>query len=86
MIKKILHIIIGWAKSFGWIETTIAEEKLSELRLKKCMDCMDSETSKILKIVKGTVGYENVIKCKICGCPCKQKSLVVDESCPKNKW
>lgn len=86
MVKKILHIIIGWAKSKGFIEVSSAEEKLSKLRLQKCVDCMDSEQSRVLKIINGKGSYENTIKCKICKCPCKEKTLVLDETCPKKKW
>lgn len=86
VIKKIGHILTGWGKSLGLIPITPAENKLSELRLKACKTCFHSKESKVLKIVKGTAEEELTLMCMLCGCPCKEKSLVVDEFCPKGKW
>jgi hypothetical protein len=86
MRRRIRHIIIGWAKKYGWLPTSKAEEKLSELRMAHCIKCPFSEESKVLKLLNGNVNYEREIYCTKCHCPCEQKSLVVDESCPMKKW
>jgi hypothetical protein len=86
MRKKLIHIIIGWSKRMGWVETTPAEKKLSDLRMMKCIGCEHAKESRVLKIVDGHANYEQVIACSICKCPCLQKTLVVDETCPINKW
>ena len=86
MIRKLIHIIIGWSRRLGWIETTAAESKLSDLRMKSCSNCKESFESKFLKIVSGHAEYEKVIVCGKCKCPCLAKTLVVDEQCPLNKW
>lgn len=86
MVKRIVHIIIGWGKSTGVLKTTTAEIKLSELRMKKCVTCSFSEVSDLLATLHGEMKIEKVLKCKKCGCPCVEKTLVVDEACPIDKW
>jgi hypothetical protein len=85
-MKKVLTILFAWAKAKGWIETTAADRKLSELRLKHCGICEESEEKKFLIILNGNANYENGLKCNKCGCPCLEKSLAVDEKCPLGKW
>jgi superfamily II helicase len=86
MIKKIGHIIRGWAKATGLVSTSSAEKKLSELRLSICKKCFHSNESSVLKLMNGKANKERVLICTKCNCPCLQKSLVVDEKCPDGKW
>lgn len=86
MIRKVKHIVIGWGKKYGWLPTIKAEEKLSELRLRICQGCPFHEASKVLEILNGHANYVDTIYCKKCSCPASQKSLVVDEKCPVDKW
>lgn len=83
---SIQAIIIGWAKSWQIIPTTEAEDKLSNLRLQLCVRCPFSATSKLLELINGQGEYVDVIKCTKCGCPSKQKTLVVTEECPVKRW
>lgn len=83
---SIKAIITGWAKSLGILPTSEAEEKLSSLRLEQCMKCPFSKISKVLELMNGQAKYENAIVCNKCGCPSKQKTLVVREKCPVNRW
>lgn len=86
MIKKIGHIVRGWAKYFGLVSTSSAEAKLSDLRLKVCSSCFYSDSKKIIEIINGNVIHEATLVCTKCKCPCMQKTLVVDETCPVEKW
>lgn len=83
---KIKSIIIGWGKHLGFFPTSAAEEKLSELRLRLCSSCPDARESKVLQIINGHAAYEHQLQCTRCGCPCLEKSLVISEYCPINKW
>ncbi|WPV66275.1 hypothetical protein [Chitinophaga sp. LS1] len=83
---KIKNIFIGWGKRIGFLPTSEAEKRLSQLRLKQCGNCHESKVSQILKIVNGEGNYENQLGCDKCGCPCLEKSLVVNEHCPIGKW
>jgi hypothetical protein len=85
-MKKIMHIVKGWAKAFGVINVSLAEKKLSVLRLKICKGCDKSTESKVIEIINGNAIDEHSLKCTMCGCPCLEKSLVVDEQCPLHKW
>lgn len=85
-MKKIIHILIGWAKVFGWIKTSTAEKKLSDLRLSICKICEYAEESRVLDMINGDMQEVDCLKCTKCKCPCLQKSLVVDELCPIKKW
>jgi hypothetical protein len=86
MLKKLNHIFIGWGKRLGWLPTSLAENKMAELRLEKCKNCQESKTHKALLIINGSAHYEQQIFCKICSCPCFQKAIVVLENCPLKKW
>lgn len=85
-MKKVFHILKGWGKAMGIVSISRAEEKLSDLRLGICNICQFSEESKVLSIINGEDRYENILKCTKCGCPCVEKTLVVDEQCPIRKW
>lgn len=85
-MKWVMHIITGWGKRMGMIPVTTAEKKLSDIRMRFCKTCDDSSVSKVLSIVAGQASYESQLKCDKCGCPCLQKTLIVDEQCPVNKW
>lgn len=85
-LRKLKHILIGWGKTSGFLSISTAEQKLSDLRLSICSICEFSETSKILEILKDGAHHVNVLACTKCHCPCKEKSLVIDETCPIGKW
>lgn len=85
-MRKIRNILTGWLRRWNLIDTTPAELKLSELRLKICTACPFAEEKKILEILNGSADYHKVISCRKCGCPSYQKTVVVDEKCPINKW
>lgn len=86
MIKKAGHIIRGWAKALGWVQTSVAEKKLSELRLQICKGCDYSKMSKWLDLVNEEEVEIAGLVCTECGCPCLEKSLVIDETCPEKFW
>jgi hypothetical protein len=85
-MKKIFNILKGWAKAFGILNVSLAEKKLSILRLQLCKGCDKATESKVIEIMNGNDIYEHSLKCTMCGCPCLEKSLVVDEQCPLYKW
>jgi hypothetical protein len=85
-MKKITHILKGWLKAFGILHVSLAEKKLSTLRLQLCKGCDKATESKVIEIMNGNDIYEHSLKCTMCGCPCLEKSLVVDEQCPLYKW
>ena len=71
---------------FGIIPTSPAEAKLSELRLTICANCPFMGKSNVLRIINGNVSNEAEMYCTKCSCPCIEKTLVVDESCPIKNW
>jgi len=83
---NLLHILKGWGKAMGVIPRSKAEDKLSALRLKECGKCEHSKSVKLLEFLNGKANYEHRLQCSKCGCPCLEKSLVVDETCPIAKW
>lgn len=85
-MKKIFHILKGWGKAFGIVPISTAERKLSDLRLNICGICQHSKASKVLYIFNDKADYKNQLQCSICKCPCLEKSLVIDEKCPLDKW
>jgi len=84
--KKLVNILTGWGKTRGWIPVTSAEEKMQELRMEKCRHCFHSKESSVLKILKDTARNESVLQCTKCSCPCEEKTIVVSETCPLEKW
>jgi hypothetical protein len=85
-MKKFFNILTGWGKAIGILQVSKAEYKLSELRLSICDSCEFAEGSKFLKIINDEAEEVYSLKCTKCKCPCLEKSLVVDEQCPENKW
>lgn len=85
-LRKIRSILTGWLRAAKLIDTTSAEKKLSELRLKKCENCKSSYKSKLLYIINGEDVETNALICNECKCPCLEKSLVPGESCPIKRW
>lgn len=84
---KIFRIIRAWAKRFGVVKVTLAERKLSEMRLQVCNICEFSVESAFLNVLNSGEAEETKgLKCKVCGCPCLEKSLEAAETCPKQKW
>jgi len=83
---KIKNILIGWGKRFGFLPTSEAETKLSELRLKQCGNCPSSSEKTMLRIINGGGVYAKSLSCSKCGCPVLEKSLVLNEYCPLGKW
>ncbi len=85
-MKKVFTILTGWGKRIGILQISKAEDKLAELRLRKCKICPLSKESKVLKLLNGNAGYEAQLQCTKCHCPCFEKAIVVDEKCPIDKW
>ena len=85
-MASIRNILTGWLKATGVLRVSHPEKKLSDLRLKLCGTCKFSQTSKFLEFVNGHANYESRLQCGKCKCPCLQKTLVVDENCPIQKW
>lgn len=85
-MKKFIHILKGWGKWIGILNTSSAEKKLSALRLSICKICEHSKESRVLDIINGDMEETDALKCTKCKCPCLQKSLVIDEKCPVKKW
>lgn len=86
MLKKFFHILKGWGKVLGIISISTAEDKLSDLRLSICEPCFHSVNRQVLELTNGDLDFVDTLVCKKCSCPCKQKSLVIDETCPIGKW
>jgi hypothetical protein len=86
VIGKLRNIIVGWGKRLGILQVSTAEAKLSQLRLKECSRCIFSKQSKVLELLNGNATYTAMLYCKRCSCPCLEKTLVVDEKCPINRW
>lgn len=85
-MKKLKHILIGWCKSLGLLPVAEAEQKLTELRMSICATCPAAKEFAPLKIVNGKAVKEHALYCTECTCPCKQKTIVVNEKCPLGKW
>lgn len=90
-IRRIGHIIIGWrlalGKRFGIISISTDKQKLSDLRLSICRKCEFVRWSTYIDIVNDDdVGEVSGLVCGKCGCPCVEKTIVTDESCPESKW
>jgi hypothetical protein len=85
-MKKLMHILKGWGKALGFIPISAAEGKLSEMRLNICRVCDYAKSKRVFHFIndEAVVGYD--LFCTKCKCPCVEKSLVVDEICPINKW
>jgi hypothetical protein len=86
MKVNIIHILRGWAKKWGLLPVSTAEQKLSALRLKQCNRCDLAKQSTVLKILDNSADWVDTAYCTKCNCPCEAKSLVTDEYCPIGKW
>lgn len=85
-MRRLRNIVTGWLRKAKLIDTTPAEKALSDLRLQKCENCSQAYKSKLLEIVNGEDRVVDALICNKCHCPCLEKSLVVIEKCPLNKW
>lgn len=83
---KILNIIKGWAYHLGVIKKDEALAALSELRMSICERCPHAIPKKFMKFLNGNVEDAEELVCNKCSCPCKPKTLVIEEKCPLNKW
>lgn len=83
---KIKNIFLGWFKKWELLKMCEAEKKLSALRLKICDRCDRSKDNKILELINESAITVHRKYCTVCKCPCLQKSVVVDEKCPLDKW
>ena len=83
---NLLHIVEGWAKSYGLLEVTDQAATMSSERMKICATCDEAKESKFLMLLKDE-GHEMAsIYCRLCKCPVNEKSLVAGEKCPLKKW
>lgn len=85
-MANLLHILEGWSKSMGLMDIKPEDKALSNDRLEKCAGCMYATESKVLKFIKGNADYIDTIYCGLCKCPCNEKSLVPEETCPAEFW
>lgn len=85
-MKKIIHILSGWGKALGIIRISTAEQKLSEMRMKICTGCDKAKPKRVFHFIndEAVAGYD--LFCTKCKCPCVEKTLVVDEQCPIDRW
>lgn len=83
-MKKIIHILKGWFASKVYANKNT--ESISKIRLLECENCEFTKQSKVLKFINGDAKEIETLKCKGCGCPVVEKSLVKNEKCPKGKW
>lgn len=79
-----LHILTGWFRSQIYAPERI--KKLSEERLKVCIDCPYAVEKSFLKIREDGEHQEKTKACDLCGCPIQEKTLVESEKCPENLW
>lgn len=83
---NLLHIVEGWSKSLELIGTSDEIRELSKKRMTVCATCPKARESRFLKIFRGSADDVPAIYCTICKCPCNEKSLVKNETCPLGKW
>jgi hypothetical protein len=81
---KLLRIVTGWFRSKVWASEQI--QRLSRERLRECTGCDDAIESSALKFINGDAEQVKCQKCRHCGCPIVEKSLVENETCPLKKW
>lgn len=80
------NIIVGWFRRFGLMKTPVDIAVLSKERLWICDNCDYAKTQRILEVINGKAERVNSLQCIKCKCPCLEKTLVREESCPINKW
>lgn len=81
---KIVRIAKGWFRSM--VFSTKKQKKLSDERMKVCVDCPFAVVTKFTKILPNEALEEEKKACKFCGCPIYEKSLVTEEKCEMNLW
>lgn len=86
LICKIPKILKAYARKWGWIKIPVDLQKLSKKRTDICVMCFSSKVSRIVQVVNGTAQFEDSLICTECSCPCVEKSLVISETCPLDKW
>lgn len=86
ILKKIKNIYTGWGKRLGLLKSTEHETEIAALRMGECMNCNHGKASEFLVFINGESTREKVLKCELCGCPCWEKTIVMNESCPIGKW
>lgn len=86
--QKLVHILKGWARRFNLIPTPVDLKQISEDRLWVCLsnEGVCARRTKLLQILNGEAEYVNTLVCTKCHCPCLEKSLVREETCPLKKW
>ena len=85
-MKKFRNILIGWGKRLGILQTSPAEQKMSKARMYICGKCPEAKQSQVLELINGNAEMVDCSFCTLCKCPCLEKTLVIEESCPMGKW
>jgi hypothetical protein len=83
------HIFEGWSKSLGLVEASEEDKQLAKQRVAICVECPHSKEMWLKKFIDGALRNDKVgsgIGCGKCGCPVNEKALVVEETCPDNRW
>lgn len=80
------HIATGWGKSLNLLEVSEEEKELSAARMEVCATCEEGKESSFLKLIRAAFVDVPAIYCGICKCPCNEKSLVTNETCPLGRW
>jgi hypothetical protein len=83
---NLLHIAQGWGKSLGVLPISDECAALSAQRMEICATCPAAAESSFLKLIRGVLEDVPAIYCTECHCPCNEKTLVENESCPLAKW
>lgn len=89
MFEKLKHIAEGWSKSLDLVEVSEENKKLAKKRVEACVKCPYSEEFWLKKFIDGVLQRDVLgsgIGCSKCGCPVNEKALVIEETCPDNRW
>ena len=74
MFKELKEIYQGWK---NYITNNPEMEKVSDERLKKCIECNKNSTNGQIKMIS---------TCEECGCFLVAKSYSKNSKCPLGKW
>jgi hypothetical protein len=85
-LKILSNMAVGWLRRFKVIKTPKDIAVLSNYRLAVCSLCKFSAHSRIVEIINGSLRDTDSLICTKCKCPCLEKSLVLNEKCPIDKW